>query len=383
MTSHSPATTALNGAAGAVVILSPNPMHDTGGGQRSAQLASEFLARDFAVLFVSHGQVTETVNLQLSFAHPRLVEHALADVSRGRGADDVRSFLHHPGAVVLTQIPVPAWMPVLSLARRLGAVRVYDLIDEWDSELGYGWYRRRVERRVLAQSDLLVATAPSLQRYLSQWTKRTVSLLPNAYNSRVFGDSDQRERPADLPPGLVAMYVGSLWGGWMDWELLGAAARSLPDVHFVFIGDHRAEGAGLPANCHFLGLKPQTELPRYLRHASVALLPWKNDMVTQATSPLKVYEYVAMGLRVVAPPLEPLSGIPGVVPCADRSSYEQAIRAAVGTDLPAETRQRMMEFAAGHSWRRRVDELLGLVDTARRTQPAPTLLSLLRDWIPW
>jgi glycosyltransferase involved in cell wall biosynthesis len=376
-------TRSLDGAAGAVVILSPNPVHDTGGGQRSAQLAREFLARDFAVLFVSHGEVTETVNLKLSFAHPRLVEHSLTAVKARRGADDVRAFLRHPGAVVVTQIPVSEWKPVLSLAQRLGAVRVYDLIDEWNSELGYGWYSRRVERRVLAQSDVLVATAPSLQRYLAQWTKRPVSLLPNAYNSGVFSDAQERARPADLPPGPVAMYVGSLWGGWMDWALIDAAARSLPDVQFVFIGDHRGEGAGLPGNCRFLGLKPQADLPRYLQHASVALLPWKNDKVTQATSPLKVYEYVAMGLRVVAPPLEPLSGIPGVVPCADQHSYEQAIRVAVGTDRSPETRTQMKEFAAGHSWRRRVDDLMLLVEAARRTPRTFTPLSWLRDLMPW
>ncbi len=371
---------ALHGASGAAVILSPNPMHDTGGGQRSAQLASELLARDYAVLFVSHGHVTETVALGLSFANPRLVELGLVDCAGARGEGLVRAFLRHPGSFVLTQVPVRSWLPVLGMARHVGAVRVYDLIDEWDSELGYGWYRRRVERRVVAQSDVVVATAPSLQRYLVRRTRRAVPLLPNAYNSRVFSSAGVHARPVDLPLGPVALYVGALWGGWMDWELIDSAARTLPEVNFVFIGDHRAEGAGLPANCHFLGLKAQTDLPSYLHHANVALLPWKNDHVTQATSPLKVYEYVAMGLRVLAPPLEPLAGIPGVVPCADRQSYVEAIRASVGVALTADVRAQMAAYAAAHSWTQRVDSLLALVDAARTDQRRLTLLERLRFW---
>ena len=46
---------AVDGARGVVVMLSENPMHDTGGGQRSAQMTKELLRRGHAVLFVSRG----------------------------------------------------------------------------------------------------------------------------------------------------------------------------------------------------------------------------------------------------------------------------------------------------------------------------------------
>lgn len=374
---------ALDGAAGAVVILSANPMHDTGGGQRSAQLAAEFLLRHHAVLFVSHGEVTETVDLKLSFGHPRLVERALRDVSSGPGANDIRSFLRHPGALVITQVPVRPWQRVLSWAQRLGAVTVFELIDEWDSELGDGWYRRAVEGAVAARSDILVATAPALQRQLAGRTGRAVSLLPNAFNAGIFRGGDAHERPADLPPGPAAIYVGSLWGGWIDWELVKTTAQALPDVAFVFIGDYRGEGAGLPANCHFLGLKPQRSLPPYLRHATVALLPWTTGPMTQGASPLKVYEYVAMGLRVVSPELEPVKGIPGVVLCPDARSFADAIRAAVRTGLTPEAAQQMAGFAAEQSWSRRVDSLMALVDAARRAPTRRSLLARIRARMPW
>lgn len=366
----------------AAVILSANPIHDTGGGQRSAQIALELLERDHAVLFVSHGRVTETVDLGLSFDHPRLVQTSLADVGGRRGRAVLDPFLAHPRSLVLTQIAVPSWLPVLRSARRMGAVSVYDLIDEWESELGRGWYRRGTERRVAALSHLLVATAPSLQRRLRERTRRPAALLPNGFNSRVFRPSAAYARPHDLPGGPVALYVGALWGGWMDWALVDRAARALPEVSFVFVGDHRGEGAGLPGNCAFLGLRAQGDLPAYLAHARVGILPWKDDALTQATSPLKVYEYVAMGLQVAAPRLEPLEGIPGVRRCADPPAFVAAVAEAVAGGPGAATRAAMASFAEGQAWPRRVDALLALAEGARaRPTPGGGLLGRLGRWL--
>lgn len=358
------AAAAIAGARGAAVILSANPIHDTGGGQRSAQIALELLARDWAVLFVSHGEVTETVDLGLAYPQPRLVRRSLAEARGGEGSAVLDAFLSLPGALVVTQVPVAEWLPVLTRARRFGARTVFDLIDLWDSELGYGWYRRRDEGRVAAASDALVASAPALVRRLSSRTGRPVALVPNAFNGRLFRPGAGASRPDDLPGERpVVIYVGSLWGGWMDWALVDTVARELPDLAFVFVGDHRGEGAGLPENCSFLGLKPQAALPAYLAHARAAWLPWSTDPVTQATSPLKVFEYLAMGLPVVAPDLEPLRSLSGVVRCGGGRASPTAVAASVGAAV-ARTRSgldlRMAQEMRSESWEARVDTLLAV-----------------------
>jgi hypothetical protein len=154
------------------VILSANPIHDTGGGQRSAQLALELLDRDWAVLFVSHGKVTETVDLGMTYDHPRLRSVVLHEVTADGGAAIVDPFLGHGRSIVVTQVPVRAWEPVLARARAKGAVTVYDCIDRWDSELGRGWYRAGAERRIAQASDVLVASATELIHHLERLAER-------------------------------------------------------------------------------------------------------------------------------------------------------------------------------------------------------------------
>jgi len=350
----------------AAIILSANPIHDTGGGQRSAQIALELLDRDFDVLFVSHGKVTETVDLGMSFDHARLTCTSLASLSQSAGAGVLGRFPSEGPALVITQVPVRAWEPLLAGAREAGAVTIYDCIDRWDSELGRGWYRPDAERRIADASDVLVASATELVHHLERLAERETSLLPNAFNSRVFRADSGAERPADLPHARrLALYVGALWGGWLDWDVVGAAARALPDTTFVFVGDHRREGRGLPENCVFLGLKPQIALPGYLAHADVAFLPWSADEITQATSPLKVYEFVAMGLPVVGPSIETLHGIPGVRRFSGPADFIEAVSETGRSALSPDVRAEMAVFAERNSWVQRVDALLGLASESR------------------
>lgn len=364
--------TAQQGAAGTAVILSANPIHDTGGGQRSAQLALELLKRGWTVVFVSHGVVTETVDLGLRYEQPRLVQRTMAEALEPDERRVLLETLTKGRGLLVTQVPVADWMPWLREAGEQGVPTVYDCIDRWASELGRGWYRRRAERDIAEASHTLVASAPALVDHVEELTGREVALLPNAYNGHVFdsGLSHRLDRPASFPDdGRVALYVGALWGGWMDWSLVRTAAEALPETTFVFVGDHRGEGGGLPDNCVFVGLLPQTDLPAYLAHADLAFVPWRVDEVTVATSPLKVYEFVALALPVVAPPIDPLRDIPGVWTEASPDAFVRALGTVERSGLGDDALGAMRAFAAENSWSRRVDDLLRLVESPR---PEPT-----------
>ncbi len=232
-----------------------------------------------------------------------------------------------------------------------------------------------------------MASAPQLVRHVEDLSGLPASLLPNAFNHSVFRRNETPPRPADLPVGRrVALYVGALWGGWLDWGLVERAARRLGETAFVFVGDHRTEGEGLAENCHFLGLKAHAELPAYLAHSDVAFLPWRVDHITRATSPLKVYEFVAMGLPVVVPDLEPLEGIPGVVPAETADDFIDLLSRVGRTAVSQGTTEAMDAFASENSWAARVDALTALADEASARLGADSktrqggALARLVDW---
>jgi glycosyltransferase involved in cell wall biosynthesis len=133
-------------------------------------------------------------------------------------------------------------------------------------------------------------------------------VLPDAVDLRQFS------RPAVLPPSSYAgdrpnaVYAGHLYD-YKGIPTVLQAAAALPEVAFHLVGGwdediarQRARAAALGLkNVEFHGMKHQAELPPYLWHADVLLLPPSAHHPSAAwTSPLKLGEYLAAGVPVVA-----------------------------------------------------------------------------------
>jgi glycosyltransferase involved in cell wall biosynthesis len=135
-----------------------------------------------------------------------------------------------------------------------------------------------------------------------------IIVLPDAVDLVLF------RRPEELPPspyqrpGPHVAYIGHLYD-YKGIPTALATASLLPEVEFHLVGglpedikrqEARIKEMGL-ANVTLHGLKPQVEVPPYLWHANVLLLPPSQHHPSAAwTSPLKLGEYLASGTPVVA-----------------------------------------------------------------------------------
>ena len=340
---------------GLAFILAGVPMDDTGGGSRGAQIASELLHREMMVIYLYGFPRQESVDLGIDLEHPHLLHLAAREFNPQIFGRDYAELLSQKPVFGLVEFPLRQYLDLAKVIKHWGGNVVYDLIDDWDTSLGGSWYEPVVERSLIDLSDLLTATAPVLADRLRQACGREALLLPNAVNLRLFDLHKDWGRPPDLPEGRpVLIYVGALWGDWFDWELLIFLAKSLPRAAVVVIGDYRGQCPSPPSNIHFLGLKPQSHLPGYLAHADVGILPWKVSRITQATSPLKIYEYLAMGKPVIAPRLDPLLRVPHVTLADTREDFLAKVRQAQPLHLEDEM---LRVFLADNSWESRIDSL--------------------------
>lgn len=345
----------------AVFILSGVPLTDSGGGQRATQLALAFLDRGDAVVFVHRFPSYESVHLNISIGHPLLLSFSW-------NTFDLEAFfarypqLLEKRRTVLVEFPLLEFTELAERLRDGGATVAYDCIDDWTTSLGGGWYSADTEKRLIEASQVLVSTAETLRDRLAGLSGREVALAPNAVNTRLFRPGSH-PRPPDLEEGdFVITYVGALWGEWFDWELLGEAARAYPHALVVVIGDYRGQFPDPPPNLRFLGLKQQSELPAYLAHTDVAIIPWIVSRITDATNPLKVYEYLAMHRPVVASAIKALEGIPYVLLARNHEEFVRRIDEARRLQVDEEV---VEAFVRENSWPPRVDHLMELVDEAR------------------
>lgn len=161
-------------------------------------------------------------------------------------------------------------------------------------------------RSIAARADLIVYTARLLEPDVRTLRARAPAVhIPNGVDWRHF------QTPAAEPPDLAGLgrprlvYVGAT-GPWFDAELVREAARRLLSHDFVIIGPvpKALERSGKrPSNLHLLGPRPYATIPAYLQHADIGIIPFDTaghpDLVHRV-NPLKMFEYLAAGLPVVA-----------------------------------------------------------------------------------
>lgn len=110
----------------------------------------------------------------------------------------------------------------------------------------------------------------------------------------------------------IILYTGHLYD-WKGAQVLAAAARFLPDFYFVFIGGMADDCEQFRRRFNFsnlviLGRRPHRDIANYLRSADVLVYPNPGlsrqksltRFATYDTSPIKLFEYMASGVPIVA-----------------------------------------------------------------------------------
>ena len=351
---------------GVIFLLSGVPLDDTGGGSRGAQITQELLRKGYIVVYINRFPKNENRDLNIRFVHPNLFCYALKDFDWKAFEKEHQEIVHHRNLSAVLEFPLPEFLPLIDQVKKLNGKVLYDLIDDWQSTLGWTWYSADIEKKVIEASDVLTATVPSLQERQHRVSGQPVGLLPNAVNGHLFNPKNHYSRPVDLPPGKrIILYIGALWGDWFDWDLLGKIAYAYPQDCVCLIGDYREQTSKAFPNLLFLGLKAQSDLPAYLAYADVTFIPWKVNPITQATSPLKLYEYLAMHCPVVTPNLRPLKSIPGLWLAKNESDFVELIGKVNRSSLNLD---QVDSFIEKNNWSTRVDALLTLLKMSATDQ---------------
>lgn len=246
------------------------------------------------------------------------------------------------GAVAALELRQPLlWIndaSYASLTTRTGWPSIYDITDDWLLAPLAPRQRHRLqvnEDLLLARSDEVVVCSPDLAR--TKGANRAVELIPNGVDVDLF--REDRPRPADLPAGPVALYVGTLHTWRIDVPLVLALAEGAPDVQIVLVGPNSlpkevTERLECSPNLHLLGPRPYDQVPAYLQHADVVVIPHLVDAFTESLDPIKAYECLAAGRPTVATPVAGFRELGPPVVVADREDFVSATLAALSSAGP-------------------------------------------------
>jgi glycosyltransferase involved in cell wall biosynthesis len=337
-----------------MVVYTTDPYLETRG-QRSTWLTKEFVRRGIPVIFFYwRWDPKEAV---AESGDPLVVQVPIDEFSK------VQEQLFSSGPnlerIFLIEFPDARLFEKINLANAHSFITIFDCVDDWEEFAKAGqalWYDAAVERYLVRNANLVVATNQRLAQKLKEMGASHVPIIPNGVDLNSF---DPKTEKAGLQRGtLTAGYFGHLTESWFDWDVVTKTAQARKDWVFHIIGYGEPSGLKLPENVCFWGRVEHRDLPAYARIWDVAMIPFKEGRLTEAVDPIKLYEYLHLGLPVVATNMDHLCGTPGVYPCL-RDDFEKALVLAKRTPFP---RQEAERFVRSNTWEKRADRLLEEID---------------------
>ena len=264
--------------------------------------------------------------------------------------------------IFFAEFPHPSLFKVMNIANGYNWVTIAEQKDDWEEFHKVGqasWYNPEFESYLFHNADILVATAQNLADKMKQKIDKPVYLIPNAYDPESL---NLAQDAVLLDKGdLTIGYFGHLTPAWFDWEMLTSLAGMHPTWIIYLIGKG-VPPDNLPENIRLLGVKPHGELAGYAKNWDTAIIPFKSIELSKGVDPLKVYEYLAMGLPVVASGIPHLASIPGVLVANTLGEFEEALKQSV---VVAGNFEAVEAYLEEQTWAKRVEKILLLASDDR------------------
>ncbi|MCC7209913.1 MAG: glycosyltransferase [Anaerolineae bacterium] len=234
---------------------------------------------------------------------------------------------------------------------------IVDVMDQLSAFKGAPAELVKYEQMILPRADLVFTGGVSLYRDKQRFNKAT-HLFPSGVEVEHFAQACDRSRiecPAEFAQAArpVLGYFGVI-DERMDLDLLRHLAEARPNWSVVMVGPVVKIGHDdLPKapNLHFVGQRTYDELPRYLAHFDVALIPFALNDATKYLSPTKTLEYLAGRKPVVSTPIHDVVELYGeaVHVAHNPEQFVQAVEAALAE--PADARRAVQDrLLTMHTW---------------------------------
>lgn len=254
---------------------------------------------------------------------------------------------------------------------------LFDADDNWcnhpEMNDRRGWIRRGYQTAI-QKADVLTCNSERTADFLKSLGRRP-EVIRNGIDLEAW--KPERWNKHEIPGDLAALprpwigYAGRL-AKRTDVDLVADLARRRPDWSIVLVGPVLDTAWHRPLrqikNVHLLGDKHYDALPAYVSKFDVACIFHSVGNLENDGDPIKLYEYLALGLPVVTAPIAGVSDFSDWIAIeATAEGFERAITDALdarANDSNAYSKNRAAVESETHSWAAKADRMLDLLDSA-------------------
>lgn len=328
--------------------------------QRPHQIAMSLACQENAhVLFVSDEDRYDnfagffTVNDHLDVVSHRIMDKLTEAL---RGAETVTVLMSWPRkAYLLESIPYDKF--------------VYEYIDDISLFYYYTEEMKRKHYSLMEQADLVTCTARALYEDAKAYTPK-VLLSPNAGDYAFFHENRGCPTEKTLEEKIkkydcVIGYYGCL-ASWFDYDLVMEVARKMPQWCFVLVGYCFDGTVSILQNAQIDNIiiypaQPYRNLPPFVSAFDIQTIPFLINEITKATSPVKLFEYMASGKPILTSAMPECLQYESVAIYRDADDFIEKVHHLRTLPPDAEYFSVMEKEACANTWDARVTEILAAI----------------------
>ncbi|RMD49381.1 MAG: glycosyltransferase family 1 protein [Ignavibacteria bacterium] len=246
-------------------------------------------------------------------------------------------------------------------------------------QMKFPWLAKYYEKVICSNADHVFTVSTALKEFLIKERgvlQKNITVTPNAINPEKYKHIPSPEivrTRFNLDRQLVVGFIGSL----REWHGVDILMDIIPEVlskhsgcYFMIVGRGELEekfrqfikDQGLDNRVVLTGWVPHDEIPQYISAMDITLMPNSNFY----GSPMKVFEYMAVGKATIAPRLGPLQevieeGVNGIL--VEPGNAKELSRAILDLLNNPEKRSKIGENARKHiltnfSWKRNAEKVV-------------------------
>jgi Glycosyl transferases group 1 len=166
-------------------------------------------------------------------------------------------------------------------------------------------YILAADRWLSARAELILYTSAKL--YEEESCRKSKSLLVGQ-GVELSRFNPEKALEGGVPLEIVNLkrpivgFFGDIDNSLVDVDLIAKTIRASPEASFVFLGRIVSNVGAIRSlpNAYLLGKKAYEDVPRYGVHFDVAIMPWNRNRWIRYCNPIKLKEYLALGLPTVS-----------------------------------------------------------------------------------
>lgn len=251
---------------------------------------------------------------------------------------------------------------------------IYEYIDELSDEISghlpdfvYDRHKNIIEDK----SNIAVGSADKLIEEIEEIRgKENVAMITNGvqYDHWQYRSDEVPEKLKDIVSkgNPIIGYFGAL-AKWFDYELLKKVAKERPNYEIVLIGflyDNSFKDSKIDEieNVHYLGIVDYKELNQYSQYFTISTIPFLLNDITESTSPVKLFEYMAMGHPIVTTDMRECRKYKSVLIAKSHEDFIEKLDFALTLDKKDEYYNYLKEEALANTWREKAAILDRLIE---------------------